>query len=290
VPCKGAFLDLQFATAGRRHLSIDAPSPASWRIVVHGEPGTAGAAGSLPTLERPAGHETLVDRAATLLYPGSPPYGDAGFVFEEFGTVAARNSYTVQAVCRAGSAIRVVLGHDDAGVLLPDTLTWVPCDGSTHRVDLRIPAPSGGGIYVAGDPATMWSILVSDDTPPVALATDVPGWQMSTGFGPDLSFDGAGASVPGDGVQLDGFGSGPGGGNVQVIIECAGSGSIDVGVDLDPATGQHIEHFEAACEPGGARTSQIFVSPSELVQVRYLPPVGAWTALTILVPTPPPAP
>lgn len=261
-------------------LYLAAPREANWRVVVRRLDG----AGPIPAadpapLEFEPGEEALVTEENRSVLPGGRPDPDApGLTLGDLGSLAGRYSYRVQASCVGDTAIRHIVANDVNGTYQAFITTLIPCDGAVHDTFLDVPQPFGAVSYVAATPEARWSILVSSEQPPVAIAEDQPGWQMQVGFGPHLSFDGMEHGFSAPGVE--------GGGPVLIVFACAGDAPIEVVVDVGRRVGEREETVSADCAPEGAETSQTFELATGQVHLTYTAPVGTWIAITILVPDP----
>ena len=275
VDCNGALYEQPIHANEPRQISLQAPRTASWRIVVlrlDGAPPVPGAA--VPFLEAGEGEEVLVEVQGITMPPDggdSPTSGSMPLI--ELEAVSGRMDYLVRAWCNGGPAIRYIHGDEVDGRVVPATTTQVNCDGAMHTIGLGIPEPFGSRVYVAANPGTRFSVLVSSGQPPVSLAGDDPGWEPAGGLGPDLAFDTSIHSFSAVGAT--------GGGPVQVVFDCAGTGAVEVTVDL----GDVLETFVARCSTEGAINVQTFEASSYArIHVEYATRPGLWTALTILVP------
>ena len=255
---------------------------ASWRVVVRRLDGApAGALPQAPLLQVAEGDEQLVwahDRTIQPAEPGAPTPTVSGLRLENIGAVPARRGYTLQAWCQGGDVIHYIHGEDLEGGFVARTTTVVDCDGRVHSVVLGIPEPGGSRVYIAADLDTRWSILTSAEAPPVAIVDEQPGFQLSSGAGPDLSFSTTTMSFTGPGVE--------GGGQVLIVMDCAGSGSLEITIDLGAVAGERLESFVADCAEGGAVTGQTFTTDASYVTVTFPMPAGTWTAVSILTPVP----
>ena len=280
VDCDGAFYTQPIDADGPRQVSLSAPRTASWRIVVSRLEGNGPTPAVDPApLELQPGEESLVSEEDQSVLAGGRPDPDApGLSLQDLGALSGRYWYRVRASCVGDTAIRHIVANDVNGTYRALTTTFVPCDGAVHETFLDVPQPSGAELYVAATPEARWSILVSSEQPPVALAEDQPGWQMQVGFGPHLSFDGMEHGFSAPGVE--------GGGPVVIVFACAGDAPIEVIVDVGRKLGEREETLLADCTPEGAETGQSFDLATGQVHLQYTAPVGTWTAISILVPDP----
>ena len=278
--CDGAVHRETVLGNGPEEVSLRVTDRASWRVVLSRLDGAAPTSPADPQpLAVPEGHDPLVERQDATLQPGGPAATFLGGPAEEIGVVPAREAYTLRARCEGGDAIRYIhADFFDDGRLVPATTTVVDCDGRVHELQLAIPSPDARRVFVAADPAIRWSVLTSSETPPVALVQDQPGWQLSTGAGPDLTFSATTMSFTGPGVE--------GGGQIMVVMACAGRGTIEVIVDVGVPRGTRVERFVADCAPEGAITGQTFDADGSSIDVTFPKPAGSWTALSIMVPDP----
>jgi hypothetical protein len=261
-------------------LAVHAPRDASWRVVVRrlegGGPGTA--AEPAPLGIAPAQQE-LVRIEDRPMEPQGRTWGDSGLFLDRIGPVGARWNYDARVSCAGSDSVRLLFGHEPAGERFAATAEMLaPCDGRLHELSLGIPQPAGSVVAVAATVGTRWSVLVVGEQPPISIADDQPGWQRQVGFGPHLSFDPTEHMFTAPGVD--------GGGPVLVVIACAGTSPIVVKVDVGRTAGRREEILLAECSPEGAETAQSFELPTGTVSLTLAEPVGAWTAISILVPDP----
>jgi hypothetical protein len=285
VECDGAFYEQPITADGTRQISLRAPRTASWRIVVRRLDGApSDPVLEIPVLEPGDGEEALVDvQVLTMPSDGGVRPTDAAMPLIELEAVPGRLDYLVRVWCSSGPAIRYVHGDELDGRVVPGTTTQVDCDGSVHTIGLGIPEPFGSRVYVAANPGTRFSVLVSSVQPPVSLVRDEEDWRLAGGIGPDLAFDETVHAFSGVGAD--------GGGPLQIVVDCAGTGTIEVTVDLDADPDLGLETFVAECTSEGVIHVETFdVEAYAEVHVEYATRPGLWTALTLLVPaTPPPA-
>jgi hypothetical protein len=270
-----------------RQFGLTAIGQASWRVVVRRLGGDGLLPGDEPAiLELVEGREALA-RLDTHTMDNGPRLPEArGLAYTHAADLPAREGYYVQVSCVGGRILRYIFGDEVGGELVAGTTTQVPCDGASHDSNLSITQPFGSRVFVAAEPGMRWSLLVSGDPPPVSLVHSQPGWQLSSGFGPNLEFETIVQSFTGLGQE--------GGGPVLIAVSCAGTGTIEVVVRLERANqGQVTEdtyaQFDAACHPDGATTSQSFTNADEYVDVEWTTPAGTWVAVGILVPDPLPS-
>lgn len=280
VECDGGFYTQPIDAGAPREIALVAPQLASWRVVIRRLEGDQpDAPGGPPLLEVLRGSELLVRADDQSILSTAPAWRDSGLLLQKVGGVPERWEYTTRATCVGGESVRLILGHElGDGTVEATTETLVPCDNRAHDAGIGVPGLYGSDVYVAAPPEARWSILVSAEAPPIALAEDQPGWQIQVGFGPHLSFDPTehGFSAPG----VDG------GGPVLIVFACAGPSPIDVTVDVGATAGKRQETFTASCLPDGAETGQTFDVRASTVDLTYAAPVGTWTAISILVPDP----
>jgi hypothetical protein len=288
--CNGAVHRETVRANGQDEINLRFTDQASWRVVVRRLDGIAQPApAEPPLLEVAEGDEELVARVDETFTPTTPDIEEGGLLLREIDSVPARAAYRLQVRCEGGDAVRYIHGDFIESVFTPTTSTHVDCDGRIHDIALAIPEPNGSLVYVAAGPETHWSVLVTSATPPIELVAELPGWQLSMGAGPELSF----TTVNGNAVSFGGAGPDvDGGGQVLIAFACAGtgSGSVEVSVDIGAVEGQHVETFVADCPPEGAITSQSFVAEGPVIGASYPTPLGTWTALSVLIPEQPPAP
>jgi hypothetical protein len=229
-------------------------------------------------IELPPGQQELVRAELQSTTANGRRWVDSGLLFEEIGSVPARTGYEARIWCTGGDDVRLILGDDLDGTIVPIIETAVPCDSRIHDPGFAIPMPFGSRVFVAAAPESRWSILIGAEVAPIGLAGDQPGWQRQVGFGPHLSFDPTEQGFSAPGVD--------GGGPVLIVFACAGPSPIDVTVDVGATVGKRQETFTASCVPDGAETGQTFDVRASNVDLTYAAPVGTWTAISILVPDP----
>ena len=282
VACDGAFYTQPIDAFEPLEIGLIAPRVASWRVVVRRlEGGNVDPGPPAGPLVLGPGHEELFGAEDRRTPPNAPGWRDSGLVIEEVGSVPGRMEYAAATKCAGGGNLRVIFGHDlESGLtgLVATTETLVPCDGDARRVTIGIPAPAGSQLYVAAAPGTEWSILVSAQEPPIAVAAERPGWQLQVAHGPDLSFEAMQAGFSAPGVD--------GGGPILLVFACAGTAPIEVIVEVGRRVGDRQETLIAECTPEGAESAQSFELETGQAHVTYTAPVGTWTAITILVPDP----
>ena len=278
VACDGTTREETVGTREPQSVGFRLSGDASWRILVRGQWGPV----TLPVLpdpmfETPAGQEEMVRLDDITVEDTGQPWGVSNLDIQEIGNAPPRERFQAKAWCRSGSPIRYVLGGPVDGVIVPDTETQVACGRSgTWTTDLGIAQPNGSQVYLAADPESRVSFLLTSATPPIALTQSLPGWRISGGIGPDLAFETHGMSFSGAGVGED---------HVQVVLACTGTEPIEVTVEDGKLIGSHTQKFTATCSPEGTTTSQIFTVTEGGMGARYVTPKGAWTALSILVPS-----
>ncbi len=154
-------------------------------------------------------------------------------------------------------------------------VTQVECDGEAHEDLVELPQLDDTRLVVTSESRTAWQVLVVSDLPPIALAPDGNGWQMSTGFGPTYFADGAEGGAGGIGPDD--------GGDVRVVISCAGETILTGSIDVGPALSQSPDPFRIDCS-GGATLARTYEHAGVAVDVWYVPD-GApiWLAVTTQV-------
>jgi hypothetical protein len=263
-------------------LTFTAPWTARWRVVVirtGAAPADVPPGAEPPHLTPRDGEEELIHLEDETVVAGDPSPDLDGTFIQEVGSLPARWSYRVALWCTGSDPMRYIHGDEIDGTFLEGTTTQVPCDGNVHGVRLGYPEINGSRAFVAAKAGTNWSLLVSGEEPPIAIAEDQPGWQLRVGFGPHLSFDAAEAGHSAPGVD--------GGGPVLIVLACTGAEPIEVTVEVGEAIGDRQETFVADCAPDGVETTMSFEIPASSVHVVYAVPVGTWSALSILLPEPP---
>lgn len=235
----------------------------------------------LPLL--PGGVDELLRVDDAAVEPGAEAWGSSGLRLREIGSVPARVIYAAQVWCEPGAAVRLLFADRIPGVLTPSIETALACDGLVHDLALPLPLPNGSPVIVAAAPSTHWSVLIGSASPPVALASDVPGWRPAGGIGPSLHFADVELSIS-DVV-------GDSGGPLMVVFECAGkTQDIKVGVDREGILGDAFQAYTAACAPGGTRTTFTLDTGPNGYIVQHEAPAGTWTALSLLIPAASPGP
>jgi hypothetical protein len=263
--------DETFSSPQARSISFSMSQDASWRIVVRARRPGGIIAGTYNLPELAEGQEELIRIDPEYMPVGGAAWGQPDRMLLESGMLPGRASYLVRASCDGAGPMRWFLGDEINGKVVADTETEVPCDAVVHETFLGIAAPHGSRLYVAAAAGRLFSLIVSSATPPVARTTDLPGWQLSGGLGPEYAFDTRGMSFAGAGVGED---------HIQVVLACTGTQPIEVSVE-DAIT----QTFSATCTPEGNTTAQTFHVTEQGVSVRYVAPKGSWTALSILVPS-----
>jgi hypothetical protein len=281
--CDGSVRTRVIRIAGPASAFITYRDPASWRVVVRGQlrqPPLPTANPVLPPVA--AGLEELIRVDDGTVESGAPEWG-LGLQLTHLGAVSARLTFASELWCEPGARLELLFADDTGGMLNPAIETEIACDGLVHALLLPLPLPNGSPVYVAAAATTRWSVVVTSPTPPVKMATDVPGWQLAGGFGPSLQFETTEVSFS-DTV-------GDHGGPLMVVVECAGdTQDIDVSVDAKGILGDAFQHHVATCTPDGTRTSFTLDTPSTGYLVRHEAPAGTWTALSLLTPVAPPTP
>jgi hypothetical protein len=135
----------------------------------------------------------------------------------------------------------------------------LPTASESNRVVVASPHAS---LPISSEPAA---------TPPIRLAQAPTGWRLSGSLGPDLAPETRTMSLSGAGAGED---------HIQVGLACTGAAPIEVAV-VDAIT----QTFSATCTPDGNTTVMTFHVTEQGVTVRYVAPKGAWTALSVLVPS-----
>ena len=283
IRCDGSIAEETVEVVGPAAVWLVFEGPMSWRMAVRGAFQPLPLPTANPVLPPVAAEiEELIRLDDRITESGAAPWADAAMGIQEVGAVPARWAYAAQLWCEPGASMRLVLGDLIDGVLTADTETHILCDGRVHEMSLDIPQPNGSRVFVAAPPGARWSLLVTSAMPPIALASDVPGWQSSIGYGPSLNID----DDP-HGVSMTG--GDPEGERAMVVLACTGTEPIEVSVDSSEPLGDDFETFLADCAEGGAETSKIFEVEGATL-VNYTAPPWEWTAMSVLVPAPKEAP
>jgi hypothetical protein len=272
IPCDGRPHDAEVEVSQPQDAGMTADAGTAWRFVIRGTtpPPEPQPIGVIPMASED--QEELVRWDAAPLEPGAQPWGSGGLVIQQVGIVPPRQGYYARLQCAAGAPIRLIFGDVVHGAIVPRTESVMACDPRRIRdMTLLTAQPAGLEVYLAAPADQPVSLLVTSPTPPVSLAQNVPGWRISGGIGPDLAFETHGVSFSGAGVGED---------HVQVALACTGTDVIEVSVE-DGIT----QTFSATCLPEGNTTIRLLHVTEQGVAVRYVAPKGAWTALTILVPS-----
>lgn len=278
ITCDGSIQTARASDAENRAMLLSASEHASWRIVIRRIDGAAPPpVADPPELDPGPGYEDLVELEDWSIEANSPALEASGLLFQEVGNVPARERYRFALWCADTAAVRYIHGDLSDRTFVASTTTQLACDGSVHIGVLSFLEPSGR-VFVAATPGARVSLLVFDTPPPVAVVSQEPGWQLSSGFGPGFAFDTSSHWFTGSGVE--------GGGPIMVVLACVGTDPIEVTVDLGKVSGQRLETFTADCTREGSTTGQSFLADGSYSDVTYTAPGGSWTALSILVPDP----
>jgi hypothetical protein len=285
IACDGT-VNVVGASIGRfPHLVLTYREPTSWRVVVRGDAIALPVPTANPVLDPLEGNVEELARLDDQAMLSTEAWGDTGLDLQELPPLPGRFEYLARLWCPFGESVRLILG-DHLGnepALSPETETVVRCDGLVQSLDLRMVEPHGSRVFLAAAPDARYSVLIASPEPPVALVQKMPGWQLSTGFGPEYAFETHGVSLSNGGVE--------GGGELLVELECAGPAQqVTVTVDLTEPLGNGNKMFLADCAPDGARTGKSFVTKGNGYAVDFTAPAGTWTALTALIPDPLPNP
>jgi hypothetical protein len=283
IACDGAIHEETVDSPQPQSIGFALSGTASWRAVVRG-PSTIAQPSQGPDGPRveaippsSTGQEELLRLDGFFVEPRGLPWGRNGLEIQEVGPVPGREGYNVSSLCSTGSPVRLVFGSVIDGAIVADTETQFACDPTRMRdMWLGIAQPDGSQVFIAATPEQPLSMLITSTRPPFALTHELPGWQLSGGFGPELAFDEHPVSFGGAGEGED---------HVQVVLACTGTQPIEVVVEDGTPIGTHQQRFVATCTPEGSTTSQIFKVAEAGVVVRYVTPSGVWTTLSILVPS-----
>lgn len=283
ISCDGSTTSRQVGLESGDWISLRSGTAISWRFVLEAPPRDALRAASIADIPRPADGETLLEVASQADTPDYAATGTGGGIWtgEELGGLPVRNRYRVIVICAGPSpiqyAFRQRLAEQGPSAPIADDLllTQVECDGAAHEDRVELPQLGDTSLVVTSEGRTAWRILVVSDLPPIALAPDGNGWQMSTGFGPTYLSDGAEGGTGGIGPDD--------GGDVRVVISCAGETILTGSIDPGPALSQSPDPFRIDCS-GGATLARTYEHAGVAVDVRYFPD-GAkiWLAVTTQV-------
>lgn len=277
VPCDGTVVETSVRLEDAADVSVRTTGSASWRVVVRGNPASLPQATANPVLPpAEAGRQALVDVQLGTVESGFA-WGTRGWRIEEAGVVSARLGYGASIWCPSGSELRLVFGSEAQGEITPTTETHLACDGLVHDLWQGIASPHGSPVFVAAAPGTQYSLLVTSDAPPIELLSEKAGWELTSGFGPSLSFDDMPHGVSGIGPE--------GGGRVAIGFVCAGTQGIAVTIELGEEYGERRDRFIAACTPEGATTFREFEIPSPAATLTFVERPGTWTAVSFFVPS-----
>lgn len=282
--CDGSVHDESIHVAGAVTAFIGKLDGMSWRVVIRGDLRQS----PLPTMNPvlpalPAGVEELARFDDATVESGAEPYGSSGLQLRAIDAVPARMFYAAQVWCEPRATIRLLFADRIEGVLTSAIEIALACDGLVHGLSLPLPLPNGSPVMVAAAPSTHWSVLIGSGTPPVALATDVPGWQSQDSTGPSLHFEDTEISISDV--------AGERGGPLMVVLECAGpSQEIELRADVKGILGDAFKTYPARCEPGGEQTTWTFDTPATGFIISHDARAGTWTALTLLTPIASPGP
>lgn len=281
VICDGSQTHVGLSSGPLAYLELSYREPTSWRVVVRGDPMALPLPTTNPVLPPIGDNLEELARLDDQTMQSDEAWGDTGLHLQELPPLPGRFDYLARIWCPWGDSVRLILGDqlENSPDLTPETETVLDCNGLTQDVDLRMVEPSGSRVFLAAAPGARWSIVLGSEKPPVGMVNDLPGWQLSTGFGPEYAFETHGVSLSNGGVE--------GGGPLLVELECAGPAhQVEVTVDLTEPLGDGHRKFLADCAPGGARTGQSYVTKGDGYLVSFTAPQGTWTALTALVPDP----
>jgi hypothetical protein len=281
IPCDGTAHHETLQGSERVGVGLGSTSStdASWRLVVRGNWGPMTMRLVPDVFDSGAPHhlDEFVRLDDVTVDDAGEPWGASKLHIRKIGAVPARSTYQVTAWCRGASPIRYILGNVVDGAIVADTETQIDCHSAPVRGgSLDVPQPNGSLVYLAAEPGTQVSLLLTSPAPPIAVAQSEPGWRMSDSIGPDLAFESHPVSMRGVGVGED---------HVRVVLECSGYDPIEVVVEDGAHIGSHSQTFDAVCTPDGDTTSATFKVPEQGVNVRYVAPTYSWTALSILVPS-----
>lgn len=267
--CDGGTSSRFVELAAGESIAVASSRPASWRIAIRG------AARPTPHAESVA-DITVSDEDATLLDVRSPSdvpdYGPAGtggglWLPADVGWVTHRDQYRVLVSCAGPHAIRYAFAQPvdqtkpkEAFETYSDT--EVECDGGIHEDVLDLPLDEARFVVTSSNQIA-WRVVVEGDPLPIALAPDGDGWTTLGSAGPNFFPRGQrdGLTVP---TTV--------GGDVRIVVSCAGDGIIDGTIDVgdplvrptDPYTLDcNVEHtnaitLERAYRQGGSSATVKF--------------------------------
>jgi hypothetical protein len=260
-------------------LATGTATPSSWRLVVLDLAATGprhATAISVPQAD--ATDRTLVVQSGSHATPDYAPVLTGGGIVTpiEYGQLPGLDAYRVRVSCAGPSPLRYTLGDELEGVgFVTYSSTQVACGGGLHDGHLAISLPHGAKFYVAVDDRDAWSVLVTSELPPVAIAPDGDGWQLLIGGGPNLEFDATSTSMS---AYLDSDAH-----DIRVVVSCLGAHEVKVDVETGVKTIVHVGSFTAPCEDGQVvTTSRTFVVPSvQGFSVTVQPDSKMWLATTV---------
>jgi hypothetical protein len=280
VACNGLIVARQVGIEAGDTIAVGSSSPTSWRLVLEAPARDALHATSLAEIKPDPDVDTLLMANSEL---ANPDYDRRPVLTEpaSVGNVAQRDRYRVLVSCAGPDSIRYAFGvlYDDQNPPdpLPEdhSLTEIECDGALHEDLFETPLPDGARFLVTAQPRTAWRIAVTSDKPPIAIAPDVPGWQLSSGAGPNYLTSGNA-----EGIDLIGPDDG---GPVRVVITCAGPGTLTGTIDVGSPVGTRLDPYSIDCSDGSSDRSleRVYEHAASSVQVLY-DPHGAiiWLAVT----------
>jgi hypothetical protein len=276
--CDAALHREMIRPTGVRHLAVHLSDRASWRIVVRRLDGVPQPPPPLPVPDLQPGddeQELVRSQFKTPAEEGSVGLPHDGLALTSLDALPARPGYRVQLWCQDGAALRYIHPDPASEEFVVSTSTQVPCDGNVHELALG-PEIYGTNVFLAATPGSQVAVLVTSPHPPISLANDRPGWQMSSGFGPHLDYEAGTQMVTGIG--------GEDGGPVLIVFACASTTATEISVEVGARSSETPETFTAACTPEGAETSQSFESDGISVDLTFTTTPGTWTAMSILIP------
>ena len=278
--CDGLIVGRQVGIEAGDTIAIRSTRPASWRLVVEAPTRAALHATTLAAIQPAPADETLLGVNSELL---EPDYERRPVLTEpeQMGNVAQRDRYRVLVSCAGPDSVRYAFGtlydQENPPEPLPEdhSVTEVECDGAVHEDTFETPLPDGARFVVTAQPRTAWRIVVVSDKPPISLAPDKPGWQLSSGAGPNYLTSGNA-----EGIDLIGPDDG---GPVRVAITCSGPATLTGTIDVGSPIGTRLDPFSLDCSEGsaGQTIERVYEDAATSVQVLY-DPHGAtiWLAVS----------
>jgi len=282
--CEGSILHATYTVDEPSVLRLVLPGAASWRVVVRAADGLPGAPAGTPTkLFAGAGEEVLIDKSFQPVDkdPVPQPSYDPSFGTGSLGLpvlageIQFRDRYLIRASCSGSPAMAYHVGSfDPSGPSVPDSTTYVACDGDLHEMVWRPGARPSPDVFVSAPQGTAWRLLVTADPAPIGIAKDDGGWTAMISSGPRFGADDLNEMLVG---RLTGKNT-----LARIVISCQGGTSVDVSVSRGDQTGD-LQSFTANCgdQPVTIVGDPIVPDESGELSVEVDPHGRMWTAVTI---------